>query len=337
MTILSEIVTSTNNSPDQEVGNITYMMFSATFPKTARDLAKEHLAHDHVRIRVGRAGSSHKNIEQTVIFVEASAKRKALLDLLYSKPPARTIIFVNSKRSADEIDDYLFNMDLPVTSIHSDRTQMEREDSLRAFRTGKCPILVATGVSARGLDIRVSVCAQSLTKLLLTQGRMSCMSLITIFLALNSVVSRSTPIVLVSSIDFDTYSKIFPDIHISGRTGRAGNTGIATSFYNERDSDLAEVLTKTLMETGQNVPDFLEEHKPEEGASLKFEADSDCEDEEVGKSGSGAGGGNWGTPAQDAPVTAAAGGWGAPAAAASTAPADDGWGSTPATNSGAAW
>jgi ATP-dependent RNA helicase DDX3X len=130
------------------------MMFSATFPKRSRDLAKDHLAHDHVRIRVGRAGSSHVNIHQNVVFVEAALKRKALIDLIYVMPVARTIIFVNSKRTADEIDDYLFNLDLPCTSIHSDRTQREREDALRAFRTGKCPIMVATGVSARGLDIK---------------------------------------------------------------------------------------------------------------------------------------------------------------------------------------
>lgn len=128
-------------------------MFSATFPKGARGLAKEHLAHDHVRIRVGRAGSTHKNIEQRVFFIEPSMKRKALNDLLLSSPPSRTIIFVNSKRTADEIDDYLYNTGFPCTSIHSDRTQREREDALRAFRTGKCPIIVATGVSARGLDI----------------------------------------------------------------------------------------------------------------------------------------------------------------------------------------
>lgn len=129
------------------------MMFSATFPKSARDLAKEHLAHDHVRIRVGRAGSTHLNIKQNVVYVASNLKRQALIDLIYANPPARTIIFVNSKRTCDEIDDYLFNLDLPTTSIHSDRTQREREDALRAFRTGKCPILVATGVSARGLDI----------------------------------------------------------------------------------------------------------------------------------------------------------------------------------------
>jgi ATP-dependent RNA helicase DDX3X len=130
------------------------MMFSATFPKMAREIAKEYLAHDHVRIRVGRAGSSHVNIKQTVVYVEQSMKRQALLDLIFANPPARVIIFVNSKRSADELDDYLFNLNLPCTSIHSDRTQREREDALRAFRTGKTPILIATGVSSRGLDIR---------------------------------------------------------------------------------------------------------------------------------------------------------------------------------------
>jgi len=141
---------------DQEEGNINYLMFSATFPKIARDLAKEHLAHDHVRIRVGRAGSSHVNIKQDIVFVEPHMKRQALVDLLLSTPPARTIIFVNSKRSADELDDFLFNREdggFPCVSIHSDRTQREREDCIRAFRNGKAPILIATGVSARGLDI----------------------------------------------------------------------------------------------------------------------------------------------------------------------------------------
>jgi ATP-dependent RNA helicase DDX3X len=57
--------------------------------------------------------------------------------LLLATPPARTIIFVNSKRSADELDDYLFNKSFPCVSIHADRTQREREDCIRAFRSGK--------------------------------------------------------------------------------------------------------------------------------------------------------------------------------------------------------
>lgn len=86
-------------------------------------------------------------------------------------PPSRTLIFCNSKRGVDYLDDFLYNLGMPTTSIHSDRTQREREDALyvavrpatsadyslfdrRAFRTAKCPILIATAVSARGLDVR---------------------------------------------------------------------------------------------------------------------------------------------------------------------------------------
>lgn len=130
------------------------MLFSATFPKALRDLAKNHLSENHVRLRVGRAGSSHENIMQQIIYVEPSKKRQAVYDLMYSMPPARTLIFVNSRRAADELDDFLFNQGIPCASIHSDRTQKEREASLRAFRRGDTPVLIATGVSARGIDVR---------------------------------------------------------------------------------------------------------------------------------------------------------------------------------------
>src|SRR5689334_12129483 len=117
------------------------MLFSATFPKQARELAKTHLAETHVRLRVGRAGSSHENIKQSVIYVDPSLKKQALVDLIKSLPPTRTIIFVNSKHTAEEVDDYLYNQQgLPCTSIHSDRTQVEREAAMRGFRSGQWPI-----------------------------------------------------------------------------------------------------------------------------------------------------------------------------------------------------
>lgn len=154
--------------PDQEEGNIKYLMFSATFPKECRDLAKEHLAHDHVRIRVGRAGSSHKNIRQEVQQVQPYEKHEKIIQLLLSTPPTRTIIFVNSKRAADELDDFLFNKSFPCVSIHGDRTQREREDCLRSFRKGINPILIATGVSARVSLTYLSTHFFSLCQLLLT-------------------------------------------------------------------------------------------------------------------------------------------------------------------------
>lgn len=57
-------------------------------------------------------------------------KRQALFDLLMATPPARTIVFVNGKKAADFLDDFLYNKGLPSTSIHSDRTQREREDAM---------------------------------------------------------------------------------------------------------------------------------------------------------------------------------------------------------------
>lgn len=107
------------------------MLFSATFPKDARALAKEIMSEDHFRIRVGRPGQSHKNIDQIVIKVDNDSKRQATLDYLMSQdPPARTLIFCASKPAVDQLDDFLFNMGLPTTSIHADREQTTREDAM---------------------------------------------------------------------------------------------------------------------------------------------------------------------------------------------------------------
>jgi ATP-dependent RNA helicase DDX3X len=108
----------------------TYMMFSATFPKSIRRLAKEYMEDDYLRIKVGRVGSTHENIKQTVMYVHDYQKNETLFDLLFATGPQRTLVFVNSKKTCDMVDDYLYNRGLPVTSLHSDRTQREREDAL---------------------------------------------------------------------------------------------------------------------------------------------------------------------------------------------------------------
>lgn len=107
-----------------------------------------------MRFRVGRAGSTTENIKQIIVQAERHEKRDALLSCLGEMSGVRTIIFVNSRQEADNLDDFLYNMGLPVTSIHSDRSQVEREAAMRSFRSGKAPILVATGVTARGIDVK---------------------------------------------------------------------------------------------------------------------------------------------------------------------------------------
>ena len=105
-------------------------MFSATFPKAARQMAREYMAGDYYRIRIGRAGSAHKNIRQNVIPVDNDQKRQCTYDLLFASEPMRTLIFCNWKTAVDLLDDYLFNKGLPTTSIHGGRSQMEREDAM---------------------------------------------------------------------------------------------------------------------------------------------------------------------------------------------------------------
>lgn len=65
-----------------------------------------------------------------IIYAEDSMKKKCLYDLIMAMPPSRTLVFVNTKQQADFLDDFLYNMGLPSTSIHSDRTQREREDAM---------------------------------------------------------------------------------------------------------------------------------------------------------------------------------------------------------------
>jgi len=225
-------------------------MFSATFPKAARRLAKEFMAEDVVKIKVGRVGSTHGNIQQTLVWVDEHAKNQALLDLIMAGGPRRSLIFVNSKRKAEIVDDFLYGNGLPSTSIHSDRTQREREDALRSFKLGKCPLLVATGVTARGLDVK----------------------------DVRHVINYDLPSTQHGGID--------EYVHRIGRTARIGNLGLATSFYNESNEDLADDLVKIFVENKQQVPDFLQDRVPEK---VEWDEQGTDDETEVGDFGDAGG------------------------------------------------
>lgn len=253
-----------------------YLMFSATFSKEMRAIARQYMASgEDYRLTVGRAGSSHKNIEQDVIYVDRNMKMQACYDLLMGSPPVRTLVFCNNKRTVDEVDAYLYNRELPSTSIHSDRGQREREDSLRAFRAGKAPILVTTGVNARGLDVA----------------------------DIHHVINFDLPSTM--------HGGITEYVHRIGRTARIGNRGKATSFYNERDEELAPALVNILLESGCAVPDFLEEHVPEGGVATFDDDASDDEEDAEGEQGGVAFGGP--DAGADAGGLAATSAWGAAA------------------------
>lgn len=198
------------------------LMFSATFPKEIQILARDFLS-NYIFLAVGRVGSTSENITQKIVWVEEQDKRSYLLDLLqassFSDPSALTLVFVETKKGADMLEEYLHNMGYPVTSIHGDRSQREREDALRRFRAGKAPILVATAVAARGLDIPH----------------------------------------VKHVINFDLPGDVEEYVHRIGRTGRMGNLGLATSFFNNKNHNLVRDLVSLLIEANQELPPFLDD------------------------------------------------------------------------------
>lgn len=192
------------------------LMFSATFPKEIQQLASDFL-NDYIFLTVGRVGSTTENITQKIEMVP-ERERAEFVEALLRQTPGLTLIFVETRRKADTLEDLLLRHDVSCTSIHSDRSQSEREDALQSFRLGKTRVLVATDIAARGLDI---------------------------------------PNVM-HVINFDLPRTIDDYVHRIGRTGRAGNSGLATSLFGDADAPLAHTLVDLLRESNQDVPVWLD-------------------------------------------------------------------------------
>ncbi|KAG0050790.1 DEAD-box ATP-dependent RNA helicase [Gryganskiella cystojenkinii] len=218
---------STQGGSGPGSGQLQTLMISATFPTPIQLLARDFLKDEYCRLRIGRIGGTTDAIIQRVILVEDYEKEETLIELLNSYPPCRTLVFVSTKRKADYLDHILFERQFPCISLHGDRTQREREKALEAFRNGKSPIMIATAVAARGLDIKD----------------------------------------ILHVINYDLCQDIDDYVHRIGRTARAGHPGLATCFFNHaRDWEIAPPLTKLLQECGQEVPDFLQEYLTEESS-----------------------------------------------------------------------
>ncbi|KAM9820349.1 putative ATP-dependent RNA helicase DDX4 [Neosynchiropus ocellatus] len=207
------------------------LMFSATFPEDIQRLAADFLKTDYLFLAVGVVGGACTDVDQTMIQVSKFDKRWQLLEILKTTGSERTMVFVGTKRMADFIAVFLCQENLPTTSIHGDREQRERELALTDFRSGKCPVLVATSVAARGLDIPD----------------------------------------VQHVVNFDLPSTIDEYVHRIGRTGRCGNVGRAVSFYDpDADGQLARSLVSILAQAQQEVPAWLEESAFSGPASSAF-------------------------------------------------------------------
>lgn len=128
------------------------MMFSATFPAQIQRLASDFMR-DYIFLTVGRVGSASKDVKQVVEYVEDQDKLEVLMKFLLTVEEGLILIFVETKRSCDYIEDVLCSKGFPACSIHGDKSQREREDALRSFKRGDTPVMVATDVASRGLDI----------------------------------------------------------------------------------------------------------------------------------------------------------------------------------------
>jgi len=195
------------------------LMFSATFPREIQLLAQDFL-NDYLFLAIGRVGSTVSNIIQHVVLTRTEEEKHSMvLDLLASFPSGLTLIFVETKRAADVLEDFLYRNGHNATSIHGDRSQAERERALRTFRSMETPVMVATEVAARGLDI---------------------------------------PNVL-HVINYDMPNDIDSYVHRIGRTGRARKAGLATALVSEKNRAIFPDLLKLFVETNQEIPEWFQE------------------------------------------------------------------------------
>ena len=192
-------------------------MFSATFPVEIQRLAGDFMK-DYIFLAVGRVGAASKDVTQRIEWVEQQDKIDFVIEFLGRVPEGLVLVFVETKRGADHLEEVLMRNNFPASSIHGDKSQREREDALKFFKTGRTPILVATDVAARGLDI------PNVTQV----------------------------------INFDLPSNIDDYVHRIGRTGRVGNVGHALSLMNDKNRNIARELIELMQENDQEMPEWLE-------------------------------------------------------------------------------
>lgn len=147
-----------NNPTMVETGIRQTLMFSATFPAEIRRMAGKYL-HEHMFLKVGMVGGACTDVQQNFCMVGKffKDKRTKLMEILDSGDANGCIVFVETKKVADQLSTFLCESDYPTTSIHGDRFQDQRERALRDFKSGKMSVLVATAVAARGLGTLFSI------------------------------------------------------------------------------------------------------------------------------------------------------------------------------------
>jgi superfamily II DNA/RNA helicase len=183
------------------------MLFSATMPGPILTLARTFMSQPtHIRAELAAEGQTHTLTKQYVYRAHAMDKVEMLARVLQAKDRGLTMVFTRTKRTAAKVADELIERGFAAAAVHGDLGQGAREQALRAFRSGKVDVLVATDVAARGIDVE----------------------------DVTHVINYQCP------EEDKTY------IHRIGRTGRAGKTGIAVSFIDWDDVPRWKLINESL-------------------------------------------------------------------------------------------
>ncbi|KAM9769846.1 putative ATP-dependent RNA helicase DDX17 [Menidia menidia] len=192
------------------------LMYSATWPKEVRQLAEDFLR-EYIQINIGALElSANHNILQIVDVCMESEKDQKLVQLMeeiMAEKENKTIIFVETKKRCDDLTRRMRRDGWPAMCIHGDKSQPERDWVLTEFRSGKAPILIATDVASRGLDVE--------------------------------------DIKFVINYDYPNSSEDY--VHRIGRTARSTNKGTAYTFFTPGNMRQARDLVRVLEEARQAI------------------------------------------------------------------------------------
>jgi ATP-dependent RNA helicase DeaD len=178
-------------------------LFSATMPPPIRALADRYL-YDPAHIKVKAATLTVDSVEQFALEVKPADKADRLVEVLSAERPDQAIVFVRTKIRTDQLYRKLRDRGLNVRALHGDMSQGQRDGVMLSFKGGRVPILVATDVAARGLDIST----------------------------VTHVINYDVP------VSPDVY------VHRIGRTGRVGRSGRAITFVEPRQNRELEAIER---------------------------------------------------------------------------------------------
>ena len=139
---------------DRIPGRRQTLFFSATINPTIKKQAYKMVGSGAIRIQISPKDPVSKNVDHQIVFVDMDDKRFFLQRILQENEEKKFLVFVRTKVRAERVKKAMERASIDTLTIHGDKEQADRETALMAFRTGACKVLIATDVTARGIDIQ---------------------------------------------------------------------------------------------------------------------------------------------------------------------------------------